>query len=191
MQNASTPNEQPMSFWQFAWREVKLRIGIGIPVLIAALAALRFLRPKPTDWWDWIDALISLLTLGVAGFVWWGQLRRAWEEYLPNRLTVHFYYDGREVMRCEKAHLANESDIRALAQQIGRQMVGTELSFIAPKVEISPPETCEKERYIHYRVRFYLRELPPKLQNLPPDRVLIWRPPFDEEPRSEPQGAAS
>jgi hypothetical protein len=71
-----------------------------------------------------------------------GQLRRAWEEYLPNRLTIHFYYNGREVMRCEKAHLTNESDIRALGQQIGMQMAGgTMLSFIAPQVEIAPPDT--------------------------------------------------
>ncbi len=157
MQKASVPNEQPMSFWQFAWREVKQRIGIGIPVLIVAFVALQFLRPRPTDMWDLADPLISLLTLGFAFFIWLGQLHRAWEEYLPNRLTVHFYYDGREVMRCVKAYLANESDIRALGQQIGMQMAeGEMLSFIAPRVEISPPETNSKERYTHYTVRSIL-----------------------------------
>jgi hypothetical protein len=186
MQKASVPNEPPMSFWQFVWREVKQRITIGLLVLLVALFALPSLRPRPADWWDWIDALISLLTLGTAFFIWMGQLRRAWEEYLPNRLTIHFYYNGREVMRCEKAHLTNESDIRALGQQIGMQMAGgTMLSFIAPQVEIAPPETNPKERYIHHVARYYLRELPNQLQNLGADKVLVWRPPFDTGPQIE------
>ena len=191
MQKASVPNEQPMSFWQFAWREVKLRIGIGVPVLIVAFVALQFLRPQPTDLWDWADPLISLLTLGVAFFIWLGQLRRAWEEYLPNRLTVHFYYQEREVMRCEKAYLANESDIRALGQHIGGQMTEESfLKFILPRVEISQPETNSKERYIHYTVQFHLRELPAKLQSLRDNEVLVWRPPFTSEPQIESQHSA-
>jgi hypothetical protein len=99
---ANSSQRQPMSFWQFAWREVKQRVSIGIPVLIIAIVALRIIRPRPADWWDWIDPMISLLTLGFAFFIWLGQLRRAWEEYLPNRLTVHFYYQGREVMRAKR-----------------------------------------------------------------------------------------
>jgi len=180
---ANTSQTPPMSFWQFAWHEAKLRIAIGIPVLVIVLFALRVMRPRPADWWDWIDPLISLLTLGVAFFIWLGQLRRAWEEYLPNRLTVHFHYKGREVMRCEKAHLANESDIRALGQQIGMQMAGGQmLSFLAPQVEISPPQTDSKGRYTHYTARFYLRELPKQLNE---NQMLVWRPPFDKDPQPQ------
>jgi len=61
-----------MSFWQSAWREVKQRISIGIPMLMIALVALRIIRPRPADWWDWIDSLISPLTLGFAFFIWLG-----------------------------------------------------------------------------------------------------------------------
>jgi hypothetical protein len=189
---ANNSQRQPMSFWQFAWHEVKQRVSIGIPVLIIALVALRIIQPRPADWWDWIEPLISLLTLGFAFFIWLGQLRRAWEEYLPNRLTVHFYYQGREVMRCEKAHLANESDIRALGQQIGMQMAGGQmLSFLAPRVEISPPETDSTERYTHYTARFYLRELPTALSNPSEEGVFVWRPPFDNDPQWESDEEAS
>jgi hypothetical protein len=192
MQKASVPNEPPMSFWQFVWREVKQRITIGLLVLLVALFALPSLRPRPADWWDWIDALISLLTLGTAFFIWMGQLRRAWEEYLPNRLTIHFYYNGREVMRCEKAHLTNESDIRAFGQQIGMQMAGgTMLSYRPTGRDCSsrhgwrfaPPETNSKERYTHHTARYYLRELPKALSKIwVRTRVLVWRPPFDNGP---------
>jgi hypothetical protein len=189
---ANASKQQPMSFGQFVWREVTQRVRIGALVLIIALLALPLLRPRPADWWDWIDPLISLLTLGVAFFIWVGQLRRAWEEYLPNRLTVHFYYNGREVMRCEKAYLANESDIRALGQHIGGQMADVNyLRLIPPRVEISQPETNSEERYVHYTVRFHLSELPSKLQNLQPNEVLVWRPPFDEEPQVEQAGGSS
>jgi hypothetical protein len=71
MQKASVPNEPPMSFWQFVWREVKQRITIGLLVLLVALFALPSLRPRPADWWDWIDALISCSRWGLPSLSGW------------------------------------------------------------------------------------------------------------------------
>lgn len=137
-----------LTLWQYAKREIMKRTAVFLSVLVAAIPLAWFIRWQ-IDWWDYIDPLLNLLTLGVALFVGIQQLRRSWEEYLPNRLTVHFYYEGREVIRCEKAYLANESDIRALGQQIGAQMAETQhLKLVAPMVEISPPEVNEKECYV-------------------------------------------
>jgi hypothetical protein len=178
---------QPMTFWRFARHQMQWRVVIGVVLFLLFVVALAYRLPLP-DWWSWLEPLMSLFTLIFAFFIWLGQLRRAWEEYLPNRLTVHFYCNEREVMRCEKAFLANESDIRALGQQIGRQMAkNEELRFIAPQVEISPPETNEQELYIHYTAHFYLSELPKTLQEQPlqEDEVLVWRPPFSNGPQRE------
>ncbi len=157
-------------------------LALGLAILLAWLIRWQ------TGWWDYIDPLLNLLTLGVALFVGIQQLRRSWEEYLPNRLTVHFYYEGREVMRCEKAYLANESDIRALGQQIGAQMADTQhLKLVAPMVEISPPEVNEKECYVHYTAKFYLRELPEALKERDKRNQLplVWNPPFEEALKPE------
>ncbi|CUU34641.1 MAG: hypothetical protein K6U12_06450 [Armatimonadetes bacterium] len=179
-----------LRFRQYAWQEIKGRIATVFKALVIAIPLAWLIRWQ-TNWWDYIDPLLNLLTLGVALFVGIQQLRRSWEEYLPNRLTVYFYYHGREVMRCEKAYLANESDIRALGQQIGAQMAETrELKFVAPMVEISPPEVNEKEGFIHYTAKFYLRELSDALKALDAQGQLplIWKPPFREalKPESSP-----
>jgi hypothetical protein len=73
---ANASLRQPMSFGQFVWREMTVRVGVGVPVLIVALVALPFVRPRPADWWDWADPLISLLTLIVAFFIWWVQRKQ-------------------------------------------------------------------------------------------------------------------
>lgn len=176
-----------LNFRQYAWQEIKKRTMVSLAMLVMALVLAPFIGWQ-TDWWDYIDPLLNLLTLGVALFVGIQQLRRSWEEYLPNRLTVHFYYEGREVMRCEKAYLANESDIRALGQQIGAQMADTQhLKLVAPMVEISPPEVNEKECYVHYTAKFYLRELPEALKERDKRNQLplVWNPPFEEALKPE------
>ncbi len=152
-------------------------VGIGV-----AFVGLFILLRYQTGWWEWFEPFLTLLTLGTAVYVLYTQLRREWEEYLPNRLTVRFYYNGQEVMRCEKAYLANESDIRPLAQQIGMQMAdNTQLKFKAPQVVISPPQLNQQERYIHYSAIIHLLELPSVCQKVYQERkVRVWREPFDE-----------
>ncbi len=123
-----------------------------------------------------------MLTFVTAAVVLWQQTRQQWiEDYLPNRLTVHFYYKEREVMRCQKAYLSHESDIRALSQQIGAQMVGEQLKFRAPAVYISPPVVERKEKYVHYTAKFVLTDLPQQLRSLECDEILLWDHPFNEE----------
>ncbi len=148
-------------------------VGIGV-----AIVGLFILLRYQTGWWEWFEPFLTLLTLGTAVYVLYTQLRREWQEYLPNRLTVHFYYSGQEVMRCEKAYLANESDIRPLAQQIGMQMAeNTQLKFKAPQVVISPPQLNKEARYIHYEAIIHLLEPPNGWKE---GQIRVWREPFDE-----------
>jgi hypothetical protein len=113
-------------------------------------------------------------------FVWYQQLREEWEEdYLPKRLTAKFYFHDKLLMCCEKAFLAGESDIRALAQQIGSQMNNLkQLQFVAPAVEISTAQLNKKERFVHYTVKVHLTERP---SELPPNIALrTWKEPFQK-----------
>ncbi|MCS6860788.1 MAG: hypothetical protein NZT92_10775 [Abditibacteriales bacterium] len=193
----SQPPQKTLGFWQFAWQKVKVQV-VGIAV--SAVVGITILLIWGTEWWNWFEPLLAVLTLGVAAFVWYGQKRAEWEEYLPNRLTVHFYYEGKEVMRCEKAHLTAEGDIRALAQQIGMQMAHNEqLKFVAAQVEVSAPilnqDEHKQEWYLHYTANIYLTELPKALANSA-DRPRVWREPFmdsgvNEWLSAEPEGARS
>jgi hypothetical protein len=152
---------QTLTFGQFVKRHTRSR---AVPVLvIAALLALwRFFLPGFESTYNHLDPFITLTTLGLTFFVWYQQLREEWEEdHLPKRLTVEFVLGSDIVMLCENAHLAGESDIRALAQQIGMQMNGgAQLQFAAPAVEISPPRLNESERRIEYNVKVRLTEKP-------------------------------
>ncbi len=171
------------TFGQFVWeRLLSEKIGavlIGTIFVITFVAiVLLWVKRYPTAWWDWLSLLLTVFTLGTAIYVLYTQWRREWEDYLPNRLTVRFRYEEREVMRCEKAYLASESDIRALAQQIGMQMANnTPLKFKAPLVIFSPPQLHKKERYILYEATIHLLELPP---NCSLGKTLVWREPFGD-----------
>ena len=86
-------------------------------------------------WWTMFDRVGTFTTLAVAIAVWWGEIRQEWELQLPTRLFVYFLLDRREksdhppkeelVAACLGANLSNESDSRALGQQIGAQLLDT------------------------------------------------------------------
>jgi len=174
---------ETMGLGQFAWQSTKRQFWATVVSAIVGLLILWRLR---VTWQDWVEPLVTMLTLGVAAFVWFSQKREEWEEYLPNRLTVRFYHEDKEVMRCEKAHLTTESDIRALSQQIGAQMTeDPHLKFVIPAVEVSPPELDRHGRYLHYAASFILTELPTTLD---PNATLVWKAPFDQPPVAETNG---
>ncbi len=144
-------------------------------------------------WTDHIDPFVGMAVLIVAMALWFGEIRQDWHASLPCRLTVVFRHgdgvDAREVMRCERAGLSGEGEMRALGQQIGAQMVGERtLDFCAPSVEYSGGH-IEAERdgriYRHFTVALRLRKLPAAIDDLASDEVLVWRPPFDSEPVRE------
>jgi hypothetical protein len=143
-------------------------------------------------WTDYLDPFVGMAVLIVALALWFGEVRQDWRNSLPRRLSVVFRYRGdngdREVMRCVRAGLASEADVRALAQQIGAQMVAGQLDFRAPNVKQSGGnvEVAEDgDVYRHHVVTLELRKLPSAIADLPKDHVLVWRPPFSEDPIPE------
>lgn len=174
--------QEPMHLWRYTYTQARLRMW-AIILLASLLIILQLLIGWTENLWGIVGPFISLLTLGVAILVWYQQVREEWEEdYLPKRFTAHFSYQGKEVMRCENAHLTAEGDIRALAQQIGSQMVDpdsqgrpTQLLFVAPEVKVAGPIVNKREKYVHYTVRLNLTKLPSPLEL---NTIRIWRESF-------------
>ena len=89
--------------------------------------------------WQWTDAILGVLTLGVAAAVWFGEAREDWEETLPRRLKAVFLLAGHPVFICEGATLLAEGDLRALAQQLGRQINRGRDLFFSLQFDPKPP----------------------------------------------------
>lgn len=163
------------------------KVHLTASLFLAVLLLLILFKFK-TNWWNWAEPFITLLTLGVAIAVWYKQTIEAWEDDLPKRLTVHFWFQGREVMRCEQAALSSEADIRNLGQQVGLQISGAEsLKFVVADVKqiktgvkiLKIAEAGESGQYIkEYEVSFNLTELPAKLEQ---SQCVIWCYPFIQE----------
>jgi len=170
---------------------------IAIPVIILfAFCDIIFhgtlLSAEDSIWSKTINPWINIATLVIAAAVWFGEIYQDWKNDLPKRLTVLFQYrtDGEEkyciVMRCEKAHLADMADVRALGQQIGSQLVNPDepdrtLSFIAPRVEQSDRNILFDDVdgfFQHQVVTFTLNKLP---DNLKSSECKVWRHPFAKE----------
>lgn len=138
-------------------------------------------------WNDWIDPVVGFATLLVAILVWWGEARQDWLASLQCKLTAVFFLEGREVMRCERANLASEADIRALGQQLGLQMNHNQsLRINAPAIRSlhgEPEGNAQGEIYRHWTVEFPLLELPQVMSGAAMEEVLVWTPPFNEKPQ--------
>ncbi|MDP2604156.1 MAG: hypothetical protein Q8S00_16415 [Deltaproteobacteria bacterium] len=166
--------KQRKKFWQFAWRQSRGRILLGAAVTLAVLVIVNM---AGTGWWTNTEPVITFLTLAVACFIGYQQMREEWvEDHLPKKLTARYLHDGNEVMRCEKARLAGESDIRALTQQIGLQMADVDrLKFAVPDVDVSGPEISQDGTYVHYTATVHLTDLP---STLSPGKRRLWQYPF-------------
>jgi hypothetical protein len=164
-------------------------------LLLAGLSTAGIKMATTGEFWtNHLDPFVGMAVLIVAMALWFGEVRQDWRASLPCRLTVVFCHSGdgkheREVMRCERAGLASESDMRALGQQIGAQMVGErQLDFCAPSVKQLGghiEETGDGIVYRHYTVELRLRRLPSAIADLAEDEFLVWRSPFTDEPIRE------
>lgn len=172
----------------FAWREERklLVAGLVVLVLVSFIVLPVCGAQGHTDWWMYAEPISGVLTLALAIIIWIGQLDDRWLASLPKELTAEFYLDGRPLMRCERAYLPSESDIRAWAQPLGSQMATKEgdvkpaqLSF-RPDIRQEPPrvERLDGRYVVSYAVRFNLREAPPNLKGLAErTECVVWRRP--------------
>lgn len=133
-----------------------------VPFLNATIAA----PVSPTNWTGWLNNLQSYIAIGtffVALFVWYGKIRDDWQDELPKRMSVFFFYKGKPVIVCRYVWLARAEDLRAWGQQVASQAVdndrslkfGPDVKTQVPNLAIDPDGTVCK----HYAVRFRLKEL--------------------------------
>ena len=163
-------------------------------------------------WNDNYNAYAGLATLLVALAVWFGDVYDDWLDNLPKKLTVRFELKGRLILECRRAGLSGLGDSRALAQQIGKQMVrGQDLNFVAPAIKQMGGAVCYETDTGHYRdyhLTVILLDLEPythpKIKTAPPSlddtyfiqvvapaiinktAYLSWAPPFDSRPELVP-----
>jgi hypothetical protein len=120
------------------------------------------------DWWMRVQSFLGMGTLIVALFVWYSRIRDNWEDNLPKRMSVFFFFLGKPVIICRYVWLASEDDLRAWGQQVAAQAADTErrLEF-SPEIKTRNPELIisTEERTIcrHYEICFQLNALPPSL----------------------------
>lgn len=153
-----------------------------IACLILYLSDIGFLTVR-TLWTDVVDPLLSMALLLVAIALWFGEFHKDWMQSLPCLFTVAFSYDGKEVMRCEYADLASESDMRGLGQNIGTQMANvSSLKFKAAAIKQSGGNPMVYDNgavYRHFMIHFELTQLPENFPVTSKDEMLVWRRPFD------------
>lgn len=184
---------QILEILRFSWSRQKHVITapfVAAAVLLVA-ACLSGSLDK-ANLWSVIERVLSLVTLAVAVVIWWGEQQEAWERSLPKRLTVSFVFNesGRsiEVMRCEKAYLAGEADIRAWGQQLGSQMALDHLQFFPNyQQESLPPKRDEDGRfYKDYRLTIQLREFPKQISQAGNPPYVLWTAPEFSDSRNHP-----
>lgn len=131
-----------------------------------------------------LDQVVSLATLMIALFVWYGEIAEDWKNNLPKRLTVRFETvdennEPELAMLCIKAHLSDAADIRNLGQQIGRQMNdGKDIPFCAPYIKRDAGEILyspETGHFQHYTVIFTISQIPDGLSS---GQYKLWKAPF-------------
>lgn len=177
---------------RFAWKTNRIQIA-AVTALLAAYFVVVLsgqLTGFTQGWQAYLDSPVSFMTLFVAVLVWYGEVREQYLGNLPKRMTVSFVYQGKEIMRCNRAILSHEGDMRALAQQIGRQMAGNQNLDLRPMLHdwAKCIETDEKEeRYMHYRVTIELWKLLPVLNQYKENgKTLLWDPPHTDIPQPSP-----
>jgi hypothetical protein len=165
--------------WQISrYAVTKRRTHVGVSLAVVAIAGVWLFRyhssgasaaasaaavpSEGMSLWDLVQLLLGLATLAVAICVWVGEVSQDWQRERPKLLSMFCFYEGRPVLICYHAYLADQGDIRAWSQQVcGRQMGAGDLSFV-PVVDVRPPELLTDGRsvYLHHQVRFTLTEAP-------------------------------
>lgn len=171
----------------YAFKSQKLPIAIiGIFIILIALGVLfwgelRFpATPSHTpesiiEWLLNAQTILGIGTLLVALFVWIGGIEENWENDLPKRLSVFFFWKGMPLIVCRYVWLAGEDEIRTWGQQVAVQaqhvLVGEKpadsfLHFV-PDMQTRNPELLvgpEGKVWKHYSICFRLTGLNKSLE---------------------------
>ena len=163
------------------------RLGIWQNLIEDCMLQWEFGNVYKKFWNDELDQIVSLATLMVAIFVWFGEISENWKKTLPKRLTVRFLDDNNQlVLLCIRAKLSDIGDMRNLAQQIGRHMNhNINLEFQAPDIDHSPGAIvydADIGFIMHYFSTFRLSEIHPLLkEEIGMGKYKEWKAPFRKD----------
>ena len=127
------------------------------------------------EWMLNAQTILSIGTLLVALFVWIGEIEENWENDLPKRLSVFFFWDAKPLIVSRYAWLSGEDEIRTWGQQLGVQaqdaLPNEKLSDLylhfGPDVQSRSPELLvgpEGKPWKHYSICFRLTVLTKSLE---------------------------
>lgn len=154
-----------MTFTNYLLKYNAWQIIIAL-VIFLGLAIVSVYNPDLHKSIAWAEAIAGFGTLFFAAFIWINEVKKRWEHALPKKLDAHFQFDGRDLIACYNVLLFNESDARAWAQQIGRQMAKDNLDF-EPFFQFKDKgivETKNQEKIKQFEMTFYLTKVPEKLK---------------------------
>ncbi len=188
MRNNKVPSR--IQYWNALFRQ-KQSWFTRLVIIFFAIFFFVFLFLTIKDIFDlgeknfYINALEPTITIGtfvIALILGVQNVKNAWIDKLPKKLTVHFQYEDKYVFTCHKAFLSGESDIRQMAQQIGRQMNNNDLPLYpymqlnTPTIELSTQKNNSSKKYYfrHYEVTMFLSKHEK-------DEYTIW---WDNDPKS-------
>jgi hypothetical protein len=146
----------------YAWDELRTPIQFQNAITVPTASPSTW-----ADWWIRIQSFLGIPTLLVALFVWYGEIREDWENDLPKRMSVFFFYGDKPAIVCRHVWLAGAEDLRAWGQQVAAQAAEVARLEFTPDVIAREPSLAVlpngKTICKHYVVRFQLTKPPPSL----------------------------
>jgi hypothetical protein len=171
----------------YAFTHQKLPIAImGVFIVLVALGVLFWSEMRlpstsshtPESIIEWLlnaQTILGIGTLLVALFVWIGEIEEDWENKLPKRLSVFFFWEAKPFIVCRYVWLAGEDEIRTWGQQVGVQAQDAMpeekpsdlFLHFKPDVQTGNPELLvgpKGEAWKHYSICFRLTGLTKSLE---------------------------
>ncbi len=140
---------------------------IGIFILVAAYAIIRFANsslPFAQQWELWLEALITFSIVGMTILIWYNEQRQQWRESLRKKLNITYMLKNKETGEHEdfckvfNAPLADKGDIRTWATSIGGTILGEHAHIDFSGFQISKPKIDSAKNNNVYDVTVYLRK---------------------------------
>lgn len=114
--------------------------------------------------WKTFDPVAGLGAFILSFIVLYNQAKSNYLDSLEKRLSVDYIFEDRIIMQVHEAYLSGESDIRAWAQQLGRQLSGGNLSMdiVIKTIEeaVLKADNDNNISFLHYKINMYLNADP-------------------------------
>lgn len=150
-------------FSRYLWSQKFSKVQSLLVLIVIAIGVIAYFYIKFTfkkqfkeQWNDWIDTVITILTLGVAIAVWINEKLLAWENSLPKKLHIKYMLEGKVYATVNDAPLTGENDIRSWGQSIGKTILNKTISIEFSGFKIEGPVRNDKKGIMTYHLTVYL-----------------------------------